>query len=140
MYLIAFPLLLIPFALYNMIIFLLNMPFTDTVFSIPLMGERKLPVTTGDLLVLVAMLLLYVEVIKSVRLASKGIMDHVLAFALFAGMAAELALVPRAATTTLLFLTALAFVDVITGLSVGLRRKAPEVVMEHDDREERGRW
>ena len=36
MYLIAFPLLLIPFALYNMIIFLLNMPVTDTVFVIPL--------------------------------------------------------------------------------------------------------
>ena len=139
MYLIAFPLLLIPFALYNMIIYLLNMPFTDTVFSIPLMGERRLPVTTGDLLVLVGMLLLYVEAIKSARL-SKGIMDHVLAFALFAGMAAELALVPRAATTTLLFLTALAFVDVITGLSLGLRRKAREVVVEHDDHDDRGRW
>ena len=65
MYLIAFPLLLIPFALYNMIIFLLNMPFSDTVFSIPLMSERRMPVTTGDLLLVVAMLRLYVEVVKA---------------------------------------------------------------------------
>jgi hypothetical protein len=56
MYVIAFPLLLIPFALYNMIAFLLNMPFTDTMFSIPLMDGRRLPVTTGDLLLAIALL------------------------------------------------------------------------------------
>ena len=42
MYLIAFPLLLIPFVLYNMIIFLLNMPFSEVVFSIPLLEGRRL--------------------------------------------------------------------------------------------------
>ena len=33
MFLIGFPLLLIPFAIYNMIAFLLNMPFSDTLFT-----------------------------------------------------------------------------------------------------------
>src|ERR1700716_1441249 len=75
MYVIAFPLLLIPFALYNMIAFLLNMPFTDTMFSIPLMADRRLPVTTGDLLLVIAMLLIYVEVLKVTRV-SKTVMDH----------------------------------------------------------------
>src|SRR5215467_1711289 len=133
MYLIAFPLLLIPFALYNMTVFLLNMPFSDVVFSIPLAQERRLPVTTGDLLVILAMLLLYVEVLKSARLASKGVMDHLLAFLLFAGMAAELALVPRAATTTLLLLAVLAFVDVITGISLAIRRRPPLISRTDDD-------
>jgi undecaprenyl pyrophosphate phosphatase UppP len=133
MYLIAFPLLLIPFVLYNMIIFLLNMPFSEVVFSIPLLEERRLPVTTADLLVMLGMLLLYVEVLKAARLGSKGFMDHVLSFALFVGMAAELALVPRAMTTTLLLLSALAFVDVIIGLSFIGRRKQREIVLEDDD-------
>ena len=84
MYLIAFPLLLIPFALYNMIVFLLNMPFTDTVFAIPLIADQRMPVTTGDLLVAVGMLLLYVEVLKAARFGSKAVMDHVLSFVLFA--------------------------------------------------------
>ena len=132
MYLIAFPLLLIPFALYNMILFLLNMPFSDTVFSIPLLEGRRLPVTTGDLLVIVAMLLLYVEVLKAARLGSKGVMDHVLSFALLVGMAAELALVPRATTTTLLLLAVLAFVDVIIGVSFIGRRKPRGIVLEDD--------
>jgi hypothetical protein len=133
MYLIAFPLLLIPFALYNMIAFLLNMPFTDTVFVIPLAGDRRLPVTTGDLLVMLGMLFLYVEALKAGRFGSKGVMDHVLAFLLFAAMAAELVLVPQAATTTLLMLTVLAFVDVITGLSLAGRGKPQEIVIEGAD-------
>jgi hypothetical protein len=128
MYLIAFPLLLIPFALFNMVLFILNMPFTDTVFSIPLAADRRLPVTTGDLLVALAMLLIYVEVLKAARFGSKRVVDHLLAFILFAAMACELALVPQAATPTLLLLTVLAFVDVITGISVARRvpRRAAE--------------
>jgi hypothetical protein len=134
MYLIAFPLLLIPFAVYNMIIFLLNMPFSDTVFSIPLIEGRRLPVTTGDLLVMLAMLLLYVEALKSARPGMKGVMDHVLAFALFVGMAVELVMVERATTTTLLLLTVLAFVDVITGVSLAVRRKPrARVVLDDED-------
>src|SRR5262245_48813859 len=117
MYLIAFPLLLIPFALYNMIAFLLNMPFTDTIFAIPLMGERRLPVTTSDVLLALAMLLIYVEVLKAARFSGKTVMDHLLAFILLAAMTAELLVVPQAATPTLLLLTVLAFVDFITGIS-----------------------
>jgi len=60
-------------------------------------------------------------------------MDHVLSFALFVGMAAELALVPRAMTPTLLLLTALAFVDVIIGVSFIGRRKPREIVLEDED-------
>src|SRR5262249_42762287 len=134
MYLIAFPLLLIPFALYNMIIFLLNMPFSDTVFSIPLMAGLRLPVTTGDLLVMLGMLLLYGEVLQAARLGMKGVLGDVLAVLLFAGMAAGLVLVERATTTTLLLLTVLAFVDVITGISLAVRRKPPRrVVLEDAD-------
>src|SRR5437764_9991435 len=133
MYLIAFPLLLIPFALYNMIVFLLNMPFSDVVLSLPLAQGRGLPVTTGDLLVMLAMLLLYLEVLKAARLASKGVMDQLLAVILFAGMVAELALVPRAATTTLLLLAVLAFVDVITGISFAVRRQPRPLTQADDD-------
>ena len=38
MYLISFPLLLLPFAFFNIVIFLLNIPLTDPVFTIPLMS------------------------------------------------------------------------------------------------------
>jgi hypothetical protein len=133
MYLIAFPLLLIPFALFNIVLFILNLPFTDTAFSIPLAEDRRLPVTTGDVIVMLGMLLLYLEVLKAGRLGSKGFVDHLLSLILLAAMACELALVPKAATPTLLLLTVLAFVDVITGVSIGRRARRREIEVEAMD-------
>ena len=49
-------------------------------------------------------------------------------------MAAELMLVPRAATTTFLLLTALSFVDVITGVSFAGRPKQTEIMLEGSER------
>src|SRR5258708_4061797 len=119
MFLIAFPLLLIPFALYNMVAFLLNMPLADTLFAIPLPSHTRMAVSFGDALVVLSILLLYVEFLKAARFRSKAVMDHMLALILFVGMACEFALVPAAQTSVFLFLTALALVDLITGVSVG---------------------
>ncbi len=146
MYLIAFPLLLLPFAFFNIVVFLLNnMPFTETVFTIPLASEanmplvfdRSMPVTLGDLIVAIGMLLLYVEVVKAARPGGKGIIDHLLSFIVFLAMAAELVLVPRAAapagaTSVLLLLTVLSFVDVIAGLSI--RPVHQQIVLERSER------
>ena len=130
MYLVAFPLLLIPFALYNMVVFLLNMPFTETVFAIPLVSDRRLPVSVGDLVIAIGMLLLYVEVMKAARPGGKGIMDHVLSFVLLLAIAGELVLVPRASTVTLLLLAVLGFVDLLTGISLSLRARRRIVIEE----------
>jgi hypothetical protein len=134
MYLIGFPLLLIPFALYNIVAFLLNMPLSDTALTIPLLDERSMPVTIGDALVVIAMLLLYVETLKATR-AGKTVIDHLLSFVLLAAMASQLVLVPRAMTPTLMLLTVLGFVDLITGLSVPHPMTRPEPVREHRELE-----
>jgi hypothetical protein len=140
MYLIAFPLLLIPFAFFNMVVFLLNMPLADeeksVVFQIPLASEltmppvfdRSMPVSIGDLIVAIGMLLLYVEVVKAVRPGGKSLWDHVLSFILFVAMVAELMLVPRAMSSTLLLLAVLGFVDFIAGISIRLAQ--PKIVFE----------
>ena len=130
MYLIAFPLLLIPFALYNMVALLLNMPFTETVSSIPLAPDRRMPLNVGDLLVAIGMLLLYIEVLKAARFGGKGVTDHILSFILFVAMVSELALVPQASTPTLLLLAVLGFVDFITGISLSIRRRQRAIVVE----------
>jgi hypothetical protein len=66
----------------------------------------------------IGMLLLYVEIVKAARPGGRTIMDHVLALILLLAMASELAIVPRAATSVLLLLTVLSFIDLIAGLSI----------------------
>src|SRR5436305_11442606 len=130
MYLIAFPLLIIPFALYNMIAFLLSLEFSTTLFDVPLLSGRSMPVSTGDMLILTAVLLLYVEILKATRLSSKAIMDHVLSMILFLGMTIEFIGVQRAATSTFLILVALSFVDVIGGFTITIRTAQRDIAVE----------
>ncbi len=132
MFLIAFPLLLIPFALYNMMAFLLDTPVATELYAIPLPADRHMAVSFGDALVVLAMLLLYLEVLKAAR-ARKAVMDHLLALILFAAMAAEFALVPQAQTPAFLFITVLAFVDLLIGVSVSRRAKRHDIMVEGDD-------
>lgn len=126
--LVGFPLLIIPFAFFNMAVFLLNMSFTETVFSIPLQHDREMPVDLGDLIVAIGILLLWIELVKAVRPGGKSMIEHIISFLLFAGMAAELVFVPEAESPTLLLLAVLGFVDFMAGISARLAQ--PKMVYQ----------
>jgi hypothetical protein len=133
MYLIAFPLLLIPFALYFMIAYLLDMDFGTVLFSVPLLAGRSMAVSTGDLLVLFGIFLLYLEILKAARLASRAIMDHILSFVLCIGMIIVFIAVPRAATSTFLMLLALSCVDVLGGFTVTIRNAQRDIALDRPE-------
>ncbi|MPZ37737.1 MAG: hypothetical protein GEU95_06685 [Rhizobiales bacterium] len=132
MYLIAFPLLLIPFVLYNMMAFLLDMDFGTLLFAVPLLSGRSMAVSAGDLLVLFGIVLLYIEILKATRMSSRAIIDHVLSFVLFIAMVIEFIAVPRAATSTFLMLIALSFVDVIGGFTVTIRTAQRDIALDRE--------
>jgi hypothetical protein len=134
MYLIAFPLLIIPFVLYNMIAFLLNLDFSTTLFNVPLLSGRSMAIGTGDMLIILSVLLLYIEILKATRLSSKAIMDHVLSMVLFLAMTIEFIAVQRAATSTFLIMVTLAFVDVIGGFTITIRTAQRDISLEQPDR------
>jgi hypothetical protein len=117
-----------------MIAFLLSLEFSTPLFNVPLLSERSMSVNTGDMLVILAVLLLYLEILKATRLSSKGIMDHVLSMILFLGMTIEFIAVRQAATSTFLILVALAFVDVIGGFTISIRTAQRSVMVEETDR------
>lgn len=131
--LIAFPLLLIPFAIYNMVAFLLDLSFGDTLFVIPLLEQRTFPVTTGDGLIALSLLLLYFELLKVTRINRKLVTDHILSLVLLGGMIYEFLSVPKAATSTFLILVVLSFIDVIGGLSLVNRTARDEELVAADE-------
>jgi hypothetical protein len=135
MFLLGFPLLLIPFAIYNIIVFLMpGASFASTLtaplFSIPMLSKVSMPVSTGDLLLIFAILILFVEIVKATRLGSRSIVDHVLSLILFLIMLGEFMIVAQAATATFMLLCALSFVDVIGGFSVTIRSSQRDIALE----------
>ena len=112
MFLLGFPLLLIPFAIYNIIAFLMpGASFADPLFSIRMLSKVDLVVSSGDLLLVFAILILFVEIVKATRIGSRSIVDHVLSLILFLVMLAEFMIVQQAATATFLLLCTLSLGD-----------------------------
>ncbi|HEV7600905.1 MAG TPA: hypothetical protein VGO49_11710 [Bradyrhizobium sp.] len=122
---IGFPLLLIPLAICNIIVFLMrDVPLTATLATVPLMSGVGWPVTLSDVLIALGILLLMFEVIKGARPGSKYFMDHLLSLLVFGGAAAEFVMLPQFGTSTYFLLTTLALVDFLTGIALRARRSA----------------
>lgn len=130
MYLVGFPLLIIPFAIYGIIAFLFNLGFGDTVFTLPMMSGATLGVTTGDLLVILSILLLFVEILKATRFGVKSIVDHMLSFVVFVAALVAFLMWPKAATSTFLLMLVICAIDVIGGFSISIRAAARDYTVE----------
>src|ERR1700710_1633940 len=120
---IAFPLLLIPLAIYNMIAFLMrDVAFDKPILQVTLMSGDAWPLALGDILLSLGIVLLLFEVIKGARPGSKFLTDHLLSALVFAGAAAEFVLLPRFGTSTFFLLTMLALVEFFSSIALRARR------------------
>jgi hypothetical protein len=131
MFLIGFPLLLIPFVIYNMIAFLTpGVSWTTPVATVHMMSGQDWVLTWEDLLLAFAILLLAVEMIKSTRMGMRSIVDHILAMALFIAMLVEFLLVQQAGTSTFFLLTMIGLVDVLVGFIVSIRSSQRQIEVQ----------
>lgn len=122
---IGFPLLLIPLAIYNIIVFLMpGVSFADPLLRLTLMSGAEWPVTLSDMLLALSILLLLFEVIKGARPGAKYLTDHLLSLIVFGAAAAEFVLWAKFGTSTFLLLTLLALVDFLSGIALRTRRGA----------------
>jgi hypothetical protein len=135
MYLIGFPLLLIPFVLYNLFAFIFGIAdWNAPIFAVGIISGGNWRIAWGDLLVTIAILLLFVEILKSTRVSTRGIVDHMLSMLLFVAMIVEFLLVDRAATSTFFLLMVTAFVDVLGGFTVSVRTAQRDIGLDTGDR------
>ena len=86
MSMVGFPLLLIPLAIYNIIVFLMpGVSFAEPLVKLTLMSGAEWPVTLSDMLLALGILLLLFEVIKGARPGAKYLTDHLLSLIVFGG-------------------------------------------------------
>ena len=131
MFALGFPLLLVPFAIYNMVAFLTpGVSWTSPVTTVHMMSGQDWVLTWEDILLAFAIFLLWVELIKSARIGARGAVDHILAVALFVAMLIEFLLVQKAATSTFFLLMAIALVDALAGFVVGMRTAGRQIEVE----------
>ena len=74
---IGFPLLIVPFAIYNMIAFLTPFDWSTKLYSFRLPSGLVFEPTAGDAFILFSLLMLMFEVIKSTR-HGRSLVEHFL--------------------------------------------------------------
>src|SRR5665213_1196322 len=112
MSMVGFPLLLIPLAIYNIVVWLMpGVTLAEPLLTLTLMSGAAWPVTLNDILLALGILLLLLEIIKGARPGAKFLTDHLLSLIVFGAAAAEFLLWPRFGSSTFGLLALLALVD-----------------------------
>ena len=133
MFVLGFPLLLIPFVIYNIVAFIFRLPddiWTTQAATVHMMSGQDWVLTWEDLLLAFSIFLLWIEIIKSTRMGMRSIIDHILAMALFVAMLVEFLLVRQAGTSTFFLLMIIALVDVLAGFIVSIRSSQRRLEIE----------
>jgi hypothetical protein len=131
MFALGFPLLLITFAIYNIIAFLMpGVSWTGTLTSVHMVSGGDWTMSAGDMLITLAIILLFGEMMKSTRIGLRTVVDHGLSLILFLAMLVEFILVRQAGTSTFFLLLVISFVDILGGFAVTLRSAQRDLTVE----------
>ena len=83
----AIPLLIVPFVAYNLGLLGIfgsgDDPWATEIFSFRMMSGGVFSMTLGDLMVVIGLIFLFLEMVKSVRTTNASIMDHLLSTLVF---------------------------------------------------------
>lgn len=124
------PLLIVPLAVYNIIIFLTpGVSWSAPIADIAMVSGSHWAVTVGDAFLGFCLFVLLFEILKATRVTSRSIIDHILSVLVFAGGVVEFFLVPQAATSIFALLVGIMLLDVITGFSVSVRVAQRDVAL-----------
>lgn len=123
----AFPTILIAVILYNLTVFggaaagqhdmtaILAQNFTIRMFS----GDGW-KIALGDLFILLALAMLFVEVLKATRTTTREIINHALSMLTFVGAMTEFLLLKGFGTSVFFFIAAMSLFDVVAGYTISI--------------------
>lgn len=125
------PLLIVPFIIYNIVAFAFAgnaaMHWSSELFTISMVTGAVWSLTLGDLLIVLALVLLFFEVLKSTRTGNPSVLDHGLSTLVFVAYLVEFLIVPSAATSVFFTCLVMSLIDLVAGFSVSIRAAGRDV-------------
>jgi hypothetical protein len=122
----AIPLIAIAFILYNALALIPGLTLDKAIFSLPMPSGRpdapvKWTFTWGDMLIIITLLMLFIELLKSTYTSTSSLVDHGLSMLVMIICLVEFILVPKAATSVFFIILFATLIDVIAGYTIGIR-------------------
>lgn len=126
--LIAIPLLSIPVLIYTIVVLsgvvgtgglaTAEQALRDPLFSVPMVSGTGWDVGTGDLILFLALILLFFELLKSTSSQKVAIINHALSMILFVVCLVAFLLITGFATSTFFLIMTMVMLDVLAGFIV----------------------
>jgi hypothetical protein len=95
--------------------------FHAPLLTITMIKGAQWSFSRGDLIILVTMLCLFVELVKSTYTTTASLVDHGLSMLVFIASLVEFLIVNASATSPFFFILVGALIDVIAGFTIGIR-------------------
>ena len=127
------PLLIFPFLAYNLVVFTFfrgdaaNWP--AGLFTIPMPSGVSWAISAGDFLLVIGIICLFVEVLKSTNSSRSSIMEHMLSMLVFVLFLIEFLLVGAATSSVFFLLMVMSLIDVVAGFTVSITSAGRDVSM-----------
>jgi hypothetical protein len=138
----AIPLLALPVLIYNAIVLTLPGGFTSIdaatrmdqqLFAVTMTSHIDWSVGLGDLLLAAALVVLFIELLKSTTSRRIAIVNHALSLLLFIVCLVEFLLAPAFATSTFFLLSLMTLLDVLAGFIVTIVAARRDVGFSDDN-------
>jgi hypothetical protein len=131
----AVPLTVLPLIAYNLVGYGLSGadPWAIELYAVPMLSGARWSLRLGDLLVVFAIAMLYVEVVRAAAASRGAFVNRTLSVVVLVVYVAEFVAADVAADSVFFILTAIALVDVVAGFSI--RKARREAVPDQDDDE-----
>ena len=127
------PLLIIPFVLYNILALTLMgwsaAAWTSPLFTIPMVSGTTWSLSWSDVMLVIGLVCLFFEVIKSTNTGRNSVIEHMASTALFVVFLIEFLLFAPAASSTFFILMIMALVDVVAGFTISITGAGRDVTM-----------
>lgn len=130
--LVAVPLMIVPFVLYNLAMIGLFggggiAGLQTALLQVGMLSGAVWTLTLGDLFILIGLVFFFLELLKSTRNSSGSLINHMLSLLVFVAFLIEFLAVRDAATQVFFILLVIAFIDVIGGFAVSVRSASRDV-------------
>ncbi len=122
----SFPLLLLAVIFYNLLAAAHGFAPMDKDsilqmgVNVPMFSHQSWTFTVGDLVVVVALGLLFVEVVKATRTTAVEVINHALSMLVFIVALVEFITLPAFATSPFFFVTMMALFDIVAGFTISI--------------------
>ncbi|MEO1703048.1 MAG: hypothetical protein AAFR71_13450 [Pseudomonadota bacterium] len=123
------PLMILPFIGYNIILLSGGSAagWASPVMTFTMLSGGVWELTIGDIILVVALLCLFVEILKSTRTSNASVIDHLLSTMVFVAYLVEFLVVKGAATSVFFICMVMALIDLMAGFSVSIRSAGRDV-------------